>query len=123
MRLASISMLAAGAALLAPATTWAQPEPSFRASCAELRAAIAKLGRVDDALVTIQVEGALTRAHFDGALAYLVLCEAPHPQVLCVTYSTGGRKAGDRVAVVGAFQPRGPDHVMLDPCLPAEPER
>ena len=109
------------ASALASTGALAQPAPSFRASCGELRAAITTLDRDDEALVTIEVEGALRQVHFDGVLAYLVMCAAPDPQVLCVTYATGGRKVGDRAAVTGAFTQRGPDHVLLDPCLPSPP--
>lgn len=109
------------ASALAPAASLSQPAPSFRASCGELRAAIATLDRGDDALITIEVEGALRQVHFDGVLAYLVVCAVPDPQVLCVTYSTGDRKVGDRATITGAFTQRGPEHVLLDPCLPSPP--
>jgi hypothetical protein len=96
----------------------AQPEPSFDADCGELRTAIETLGDIGDRLVTIRVKGTLRGVQSDAALAYLLLCAAPDPQVLCVTYSTGGRKAGEQVTVTGTFSPRGPNHVLLDPCLP-----
>ena len=115
------AFIANAIASTASTSTRAQPAPSFHASCGELRAAIAKLDRDDEALVTIEVEGALRQVHFDGVLAYLVVCAAPDPQVLCVTYSTGNRKVGDRATVTGAFTQRGPDHVLLDPCLPSPP--
>ncbi len=108
---ATCLFLATGAAL-------AQPEPSFRARCGELRAAIARLDASGEALITIEVEGVLRDARSDGALAYLLMCAPPDPLVLCVTYSTGGRKAGDRTVVTGNFTQRDPDHVLLDPCLP-----
>ena len=38
-------------------TSLAQPEPSFRATCSELRAAVARLELAGDPLITIQVEG------------------------------------------------------------------
>lgn len=122
--------LAFAAALLAVAAAFwstearAQPEPSFRASCKGLRAALAKLGPTGDELVTIQVEGALTMVRGDGALVYLALCSAPDPQVLCVTYAENGRKLGDAVVVSGTYARVGPNHVKLDPCLhhlPGEP--
>jgi hypothetical protein len=95
----------------------AQPEPSFRSTCGGLRAALNTLDMRGDPLVTIQVEGRLTHVQADEALVYLVLCSPPDPQVLCVTYRTNGRKAGDSVVVVGSYTPRGPNHVQLDPCL------
>jgi hypothetical protein len=108
--------IATGAAL-------AQPEPSFRAGCGELRAAIARLDRSSDGLITIEVEGVLRDARSGGALAYLLMCAPPDPLVLCITYSTGGRKAGDHAVITGNFTQRDPDHVLLDPCLPAPSDR
>ena len=63
--------------LLAASAALAQPAPSFRATCAELRQKLATLPDDDGVLVTIQVVGALTRVAQDGALAYVGLCEAP----------------------------------------------
>ena len=105
--------------VLATGATFAQPEPSFRAACGGLRAAIARLDTSGEGLITIEVEGVLRDARSDGALAYLLMCAPPDPLVLCVTYSTGGRKAGDRTLLTGNFTQRDPDHVLLDPCLPA----
>lgn len=99
----------------APAS--AQPAPSFRVSCSGLRSAVLKLAPKDDELVTIQVEGRLTAVHSDGALVYLLLCAAPDPQVMCVTYAENGRKVGDSVVVSGSYGRVGPNHVKLDPCL------
>lgn len=106
---------------MAPQDAIAQPPPSFSAPCATLRSAIAKLDRTREGLITIQVEGVARRVHFDGALAYFLLCAPPDPQVLCITYGTGGRKAGDKVTVTGTFTQRDPDFVLLDPCLPNPP--
>ena len=96
-------------AALMPNDAAAQPPPSFSAPCRALREAIAKLDRQGEELVTIQVEGVARRVHFDGALAYFQLCAPPDPQVLCVTYGTGDRKAGDTVTVTGTFTQRDPD--------------
>ena len=105
-----------------PAPAEAQPAPTFRATCENLRTAIRE-HRVDGSeLVTIEVVGTLTIVHSDGTLVYLGMCKAPDSEVLCVTYETGGRKVGDRVVLTGAFNPRGPDHIQLDPCLHHVPE-
>ena len=120
MRFAYVLIVTACAALV-PKDASAQPPPSFSAPCGALRAAIAKLDRSDEGLITIQVEGVARRVHFDGALAYFLLCTPPDPQVLCVTYGTGDRKAGDKVIVTGTFTQRDPDFVLLDPCLPDPP--
>ena len=101
----------------------AQPEPSFQATCGDLRAAIRKLDPKEESLVTIQVVGALTSAQTDGALAYLTMCSAPDPQVLCITYSTNGRQAGETAVLSGTYGARGPDHILLDPCLHFVPEQ
>jgi hypothetical protein len=95
----------------------AQPEPTFRASCAELRAATRTLEGRDEELITIQVVGPLREVMSDGALAYMLMCEPPDPQVLCVTYATGGRNRGEIVMFSGTYSRAGPDHVLLDPCL------
>ena len=100
----------------------AQPAPTFRATCAELRGAL-RDHKIDGyELVTIEVIGTLTITHSDGALVYLGMCRPPDPQVLCVTYELEGRKVGDEVILTGAYIPRGPDHIQLDPCLHHEPE-
>jgi hypothetical protein len=95
----------------------AQPAPSFRATCGELRREIAKLGWTEGELVTFEVVGTLTVVHHDGALAYLGMCKAPDPQVLCVSYETNGRKVGETAVLTGSYIPRGPNHIQLDPCL------
>lgn len=119
--------LLAAAALILPMTPLqepasAQPAPTFRATCGDLRAAL-RDHKIDGyELVTIEVIGTLTLTHSDGALVYLGMCKPPHPQVLCVTYELEGRKVGDRVVLTGSYIARGPDHIQLDPCLHHEPE-
>ncbi|MCB5177037.1 hypothetical protein [Microvirga lenta] len=73
--------------------------------------------------VDLSVVGRLTLVHFDGTLAYLGLCAAPNPQVLCVTYATNGLKVGDVVAVAGGYGRPDADHIVLDPCLASPPDR
>jgi hypothetical protein len=105
------------AALVAANTVAAQPEPSFRSSCRDLRASIQKLNPKPDDYLTIEVAGTLTEVHSDTVLTYMLMCSPPDPQVLCVTYSASGRKKGDEVILAGTYSQRGPDHIMLDPCL------
>ena len=122
---ASSAIAACGlAACLAalPVKASAQPAPSFLAACGELRKAVSKLKRDDDELVTIEVQGELTNVKSDGALVYMVMCKPPDPVVLCVTYETNGRKAGDRVILTGNYTQHGPNHILLDPCLHHLPE-
>jgi hypothetical protein len=110
------------AAIAASSLAEAQPAPSFRASCQELRASLGKLGPKPDDYFTIEVVGTLRDVQSDGALVYMLMCAPPDPQVLCVTYSTNDRKKGDTVILAGTYNERGPDHVMLDPCLHHAPE-
>jgi len=106
-----------------PQQAVAQPAPSFLAKCGELRKAVVGLKPKDgEELITIEVEGELTTVKSDGALVYLLMCRPPDPQVLCVTYETNGRKAGERVILTGTYSQRGPNHILLDPCLHHLPE-
>src|SRR5918998_945432 len=104
-------------AAVTPTAGDAQPAPSFRSTCQNLRAAIRTLNPKPDDYFTIEVAGTLTDVHSDGALVYMLMCSPPDPQVLCVTYSTSGRKKGHAVILAGTYSQRGPDHIMLDPCL------
>ena len=119
-----MSRLALGLAVSALAVTaagygaQAQPEPSLRATCGELRDRLARLPAHDDeVVVTIQVTGEVTAARRDDAVAYLVICRPPDPQVACITYTIEERAVGERVVVVGAYAPGSPDRIVLDPCL------
>ena len=116
-RTAVVAILAGVAAGSAGAPLHAQPEPSFRATCAGLRAAIEKLSPASEDYVTIDVVGRLEEIHSDGTLVYMLMCTPPDPRVMCVTYSVGERKVGDHAILTGTYNDHGPDHVMLDPCL------
>ncbi|MBN9083461.1 MAG: hypothetical protein J0I16_18290 [Rhizobiales bacterium] len=112
-----VALLACGTLLGLSGRPAAQPAVSFTSSCEDLRANLQKLGAIGDELVTIEVVGALTLVKSGSGLAYLGMCEAPAPRVLCVTYDAEDLKPGDRVSISGSLAPRGPDHVLLDPCL------
>lgn len=114
--------LACGAVLGLATIAEAQPAPSLRATCGDLRAGVRSLDLDAEKLVTIQVVGTLTTVQTDGALAYMAMCAPPEPQVLCVTYITGDRKIGDRVVLSGAVTQPSPNHILLDPCLHSPPE-
>ncbi|MEZ5787849.1 MAG: hypothetical protein R3D62_15555 [Xanthobacteraceae bacterium] len=117
------TILAVYSALVVSGAALAQPAPSFQATCAELRQAMAGLkSREENELVAIEVVGDLKLVYEGPGLVYLGLCGPPHPRVLCVTYQTNGRKVGDRVVVVGTIVPRGPEFVQLDPCLHSLPD-
>jgi hypothetical protein len=70
-----------------------------------------------DARITLAIRGKLAAVSWNGVLAYLVMCDAPGLQVVCVTYQTNGMKAGDVVAFGGGYERRGTKHVVMDPCL------
>jgi hypothetical protein len=95
----------------------AQPAPSFRASCADLRAKLEALAWNGKDLVTIQVEGKLTLAKTTDALVHLGMCDLPAPRVLCITYELDRLKPGDTVILSGALTRPDANHVLLDPCL------
>ncbi|WP_375461665.1 hypothetical protein [uncultured Enterovirga sp.] len=113
-----MTMLAAAASCATPTPARAQPEPSVRATCADLREKLARLPPHDDeVVVTIQVEGEVVAARKDDAVAYVVICRPPDAQVACITYNIEERAVGDRVIVAGAYGPVSPDRIVLDPCL------
>ncbi|MBZ0146484.1 MAG: hypothetical protein K8F62_02950 [Pseudorhodoplanes sp.] len=118
----TVAAFALALMIVAPVQAVAQPAPSFLAKCGELRKAVGNLKQKDDELITIEVEGELTTVKSDGALVYLLMCRPPDPMVLCVTYETNGRKAGERVTLTGSYSQRGPNHILLDPCLHRLPE-
>lgn len=70
-----------------------------------------------DARVSLGIAGKLTAVNFDGALAYLVMCEPSGVQVMCITYSTNGLRPGDSVLFAGGYRQAGEKHIVLDPCL------
>jgi hypothetical protein len=124
LRLACLVLLAGAALLAGTLVARAQPEPTFRASCSELRTALKSLAGKEGELVTIEVEGPLAMVKTGAGVTYLGVCQAPDPQVLCVTYDSNGRNTGERIVVRGSWEQVGPDHVRLDPCLhflPGEP--
>ena len=116
-------MLGCLAGIAMPTAADAQPEPSFRSTCENLRASIGKLNPKPDDYFTIEVDGTLSDVQSDGALTYMLMCSPPDPQVLCVTYTADGRKKGDSVIFAGTYSERGPDHILLDPCLHHPSER
>jgi hypothetical protein len=118
-RLAWVSLLGALSTIawLEPERAWAQPPPSFSATCETVREQAERLDPSSDELVTIEVTGVLLLAESDGALSYMGLCSDPAPRVLCVTYSLAGYQPGDRVTVAGSYHRNDPDFIVLDPCL------
>lgn len=110
------------AAFFWPLGAQAQPAPSFEAECGALREKLARLQPKDDELIVIDVVGSLTMVEHDGTLGYMAACEAPDPQVLCITYRINDYKVGDRVILSGGLNVIDEDHIRLDPCLHYPPE-
>jgi hypothetical protein len=116
-RAALLSLPFGVAAGLAGTQIHAQPEPSFRASCDNLRASLKTLNPAPEDYFTLEVVGRLEEIQSDGVLIYMLMCTPPNPRVLCVTYAVGERKVGEQAILTGTYNDHGPDHVMLDPCL------
>ncbi len=81
------------------------------------------LDRVPDyeGRISMIIDGAVEESHWDGALAYLIMCEPGGVQVMCVTYHP--REASDEtIRFAGGYNRAGENQVVLDPCLvyPAE---
>jgi hypothetical protein len=95
--------------------------PAERAAeCGELRSTLRDLPELDRR-IDLWVAGNAAAVQTDGALWYVVLCNAPDIRVLCVTYEGNGMQRGNRVIARGAYSRRDEDHVMLDPCLASPP--
>jgi hypothetical protein len=69
------------------------------------------------ARISLAIKGQLSAVHWNGVLAYLVMCDGPAMQVVCVTYETNGMRAGDVVAFAGGYERRSLKQVVMDPCL------
>ncbi|MEJ8571384.1 hypothetical protein [Microbaculum marinum] len=67
--------------------------------------------------ISLAIDGKLSEVHWDGALAYLIMCEPEQVQVMCVTYDTNGLEPGETVSFGGGYSQIGPTHIVLDPCL------
>jgi hypothetical protein len=67
--------------------------------------------------ISLAIKGKLSAVHWNGVLAYLVMCDAGALQVTCVTYETNGMRAGDVVAFGGGYERRGAKQIVMDPCL------
>ena len=90
--------------------------PATPATCVTVNDWIDK-GPEIDARVSFAIVGKLAAVQWDGALAYLVMCEESGVRVLCVTYSKDGKDVGDTVLFGGGYSRVGERRIMLDPCL------
>ncbi len=121
---AIVCLLTAGAAF-GQTNDCCGPESPFRLgeAYAQQPASCETLRRWADAApdiegrVTMTARGELAAVETDGTLAYLVMCEEPGTQVMCVTYETNGMQPGETVLFAGGYARVGEAQVMLDPCL------
>jgi len=66
--------------------------------------------------ITMVIKGAIEESHWDGALAYLIMCKPEGIQVMCVTYAE--REASPQfVLLAGGYSRVGERQIVLDPCL------
>lgn len=122
-----VSMLV-GLASQAPAAECCDPESPFRAaegypdipaSC-ETAPHWIEHAPEPDGRITFAIRGEIVAMEWDGALAYLVMCDEAAVQVMCVTYSREGREIGETVLFAGGYMRVGERQIMLDPCLASQ---
>lgn len=70
-----------------------------------------------DGRISMAIEGVVRESHWDGVLAYLVMCGPDQVQVLCVTYHPLEGDPARPVTLAGGFNLGGERQVVLDPCL------
>ena len=104
---------------------WQDPDSPFRigegyaevpATC-ETIADWIELAPEIDARFSFSIQGELVASDWDGALAYLVMCNEPGIQIMCVTYSNEGHEVGQEVFFAGGWSRVDERKVLLDPCL------
>ncbi|APE42638.1 hypothetical protein BOO69_03785 [Sulfitobacter alexandrii] len=66
--------------------------------------------------ISMVIEGPITQSHWDGALAYLIMCDPQEVQVMCVTYYPQ-EVTGEPVQFAGGYNRAGERQIVLDPCL------
>lgn len=70
--------------------------------------------------ISMAIEGVLTETHYDGALAYLIMCPEDAVQVMCITYYPEKADPDRQVMLAGGFIRSGERQIVLDPCLSSE---
>jgi hypothetical protein len=70
-----------------------------------------------DGRISMSITGKLIETHWDGALAYLIMCPTDGVQVMCVTYYEFEGNPDDIVLLAGGYRRVGDKQIMLDPCL------
>lgn len=69
-----------------------------------------------DGRITMTTKGSVEESHWDGALAYLVMCKPEDIQIMCVTYAK--RDVSEEIILfAGGYKRVGERKIMLDPCL------
>ena len=104
-----------------PAFALGDQQAERAAECSELRDMTAGLIE-PDYRIDLAVRGKLAAVETDGALWYLIMCDAPDIQVMCITYQDNGMKPGDTVLFGGGYMRLNEDQIQLDPCLAGTPE-
>ena len=69
-----------------------------------------------DGRISMAMEGTLVESHWDGALAYLIMCPPEGVQVMCVTYQPE-EVNGETILIAGGYNRAGDRQIVLDPCL------
>lgn len=124
----------AGAAVVTSAMTAAEAQPVFDqdgpfglgedtgppATCETIGTWIDRVPDYDGR-ISMAMKGQLVESHWDGTLAYLIMCPAEGVQVMCVTYHPE-EVNGETILLAGGYNRYGETQVVLDPCLvfPAE---
>ena len=69
-----------------------------------------------DGRISMVIEGPIRESHWDGALAYLIMCDPAEVQVMCITYYE--QPVSDQpVMFAGGYVRAGEAQIVLDPCL------
>ena len=69
-----------------------------------------------DGRISMVINGPIRESHWDGALAYLIMCDPGGIEVMCVTY-TEQDVTGEPVQFAGGYNRVDERRIMLDPCL------
>jgi len=91
-------------------------QPAKPASCESIAAQLPD-SIPADSRVDMAITGTVSLVRTDGALWYVAVCSDPGVRVLCVTYSAGDLKPGDKAVLRGGYNRQDKRHVLLDPCL------
>ena len=69
-----------------------------------------------DGRISMVIDGPIRESHWDGALAYLIMCDPGGIEVMCVTYAEQ-EVTGEPVQFAGGYNRVDERRIMLDPCL------